>query len=175
MCRFTSRVLLCQGCHEDRLAPTEQRIGLPLATRRPPSEIEPDPDGSRPVNFVRLIQPILDAKCVNCHQASDDERAIDLSDNPKEAHFSNAFTNLIKYCFYYDHYLWDEPRTEPMHFGASRSRLYEILKSDHHGVKLSPEELYRFTLWMDNNCGFYGAYIGIPEQRRGETVIPDLE
>ena len=168
-------VLLCQGCHEDRLAPTEQRIGLPLATRRPPSEIEPDPDGSRPINFVRLIQPILDAKCVNCHQASDDDRAIDLSDNPKEAHFSNAFTNLIKYCFYYDHYLWDEPRTEPMNFGASRSRLYEILKSDHHGVKLTPEELYRFTLWMDNNCGFYGAYVNIPEQRRGETVTPDLE
>ncbi|MBR2694244.1 MAG: NPCBM/NEW2 domain-containing protein [Thermoguttaceae bacterium] len=168
-------VLLCQGCHEDRLTATDQRTAPPLATQRAPSEITPDPDGSRPINFVRLIQPILDSKCVNCHDASDDERAIDLSDYPKDAHFSNAFTNLTKYCFYYDDYLWDEPRTEPMNFGSRRSRLYEILTSDHHGVELTPEELYRFTLWMDNNCDFYGAYIKIPEQRRGEVVTPDLE
>ena len=168
-------VLLCQGCHEDRLTATGARNSTPLATRRAPSEIEPDPDGTKPINFVRLIQPILDAKCVECHANSTDERAIDLSDNPKDGHFSNAFTNLIKYCFYYDNYLWDEPRTVPMNFGANRSPLYELLRSDHYGVHLTPEEMYRFVLWMDNNCDFYGSYTHIPEQRRGEVVTPDLE
>lgn len=168
--------LVCQGCHEQRLTAVTIRPGYPKAMRREPSQIQRDPDGTYPMNFVRLIQPILDAKCVECHANSKDPKAIDLSDNPKNGHFSNAFNNLKKFCFYYNHYLWDEPRTVPNKFGAARSPLYKnILKADHYGVKLTKEEMYRFTIWLDNNCDFYGSYDDTEVQRTGGLVVPKLE
>ncbi|MCR5164564.1 MAG: hypothetical protein K6C40_11150, partial [Thermoguttaceae bacterium] len=60
-------------------------------------------------------------------------------------------------------------------FGSNASQLYKILTSDHHGLKLTPEELYRFTLWMDNNCDFYGSYDYCELQRQGKIVQPELE
>ena len=50
--------------------------GLPLAMRRPPSEPLPDVDGSNPFSYPRLVQPVLNARCVSCHQS---RGAVDLS------------------------------------------------------------------------------------------------
>jgi len=63
----------------------------------------------------------------------------------------------------------------PGKFGSNASKLYRILTSEHHGLELTPEELYRFTLWMDNNCDFYGAYEECTLQRQGHIVQPSLE
>ena len=38
--------------------------------RRPPSTLEPGPDGTRPFGYPRLIQPLLDRYCVDCHDGS---------------------------------------------------------------------------------------------------------
>ena len=42
---------------------------------------------------------------------------------------------------------------------------------------LSDEEKRALTLWMDNNCDFFGAYEldTLQAQRRGEPVAPTLE
>ncbi|MCC7490979.1 MAG: discoidin domain-containing protein [Fimbriimonadaceae bacterium] len=56
----------CVGCHEPRqTSPGNRR---PLAVRRAPSAITPGPAGSWPLRFDRLVQPLLDARCVTCHQ-----------------------------------------------------------------------------------------------------------
>ena len=167
--------LICQGCHEDRHSAITAHPRVPQAMRRVPSAIQPDPEGSNPFNFVKLLQPIIDAKCVKCHEGSDDPRAIDLSRGPENAHFFTSYRNLKPYCFFYNHYLWTDARTYPGKFGSNASRLYQILTSDHHGLKLTKEELYRFTLWMDNNCDFYGAYEECSLQRQGKIVRPSLE
>lgn len=182
--------LTCQGCHENRHSGRANRpMGLPAAMRRPASDITPDPDGSNPFNYVKFVQPVLDAKCVSCHagsktemnqpgiSSSDMEKAakIDLRDNNPSQHFSTSFSSLRQFCFYYDDSAWTEPQTFPGQFGSHRSPLYKTLQSDHHGVKLSPEEMYRFTTWMDNNCDFYGAYDDCKIQRTGEAVKPKLE
>jgi threonine synthase len=39
----------------------------PLAMRRAPSAISPAMDGTKPYNYPRLVQPVLEAKCVSCH------------------------------------------------------------------------------------------------------------
>lgn len=169
-------LLVCQGCHENRHTAAAQPVRQnSVALRRPPSEPVRDPPGTYPMNYPLLIQPILDEKCVECHAASDDPKAIDLSAGPKEKHFFNSFENLRPYCFYFDHYLWTEAQTLPGRFGAKASRLYEILTTEHYGLKLTPEELYRFAVWLDNNCDFYGAYDDVPEQREGREVTPKLE
>ncbi len=167
--------LICQGCHEERHSAITARPQVPKAMMRAPSTIKPDPEGTDPFNYVKLIQPILDAKCVKCHEESDDPKAIDLSRGPENEHFFTSFKNLKPYCFFFDHYHWTAPETIPGQFGSNASKLYKILTSEHHGLELTPEELYRFTLWMDNNCDFYGAYEECPLQRQGQIVQPSLE
>ncbi len=182
--------LTCQGCHENRHSGMSNRpSGVPTAMRRPASNIAPDPEGTNPFNYVKLIQPVLDRKCVSCHSGSATDlnqkgisaeqmkkaAAIDLTNGSAGKHFSNSFESLRKYCFYYDSASWTEPQTFPGKFGSNRSPLFKTLKEDHFGVKLTPEELYKFTTWMDNNCDFYGTYEDCPLQRNGQTVKPTLE
>jgi hypothetical protein len=59
------QTLSCIGCHDDRTqAPPPKPT---LASLRDPSKIAVGPEGSWPFRFDRLIQPVLDAQCVSCH------------------------------------------------------------------------------------------------------------
>ena len=55
----------CVGCHERRseAAPNV----LASAAARPPSPITPGPEGSWPLRYDRLVQPVLDRHCARCH------------------------------------------------------------------------------------------------------------
>ena len=108
--------------------------------------------------------------------------SIILTDKNKDGHFSRSYENLRQFCFFFDNAGWTEPETMPGQFGSNRSPLYNnVLKPDangktnHYGVQLTPEELHRFTVWMDNNCDFYGSYDQCEIQRKGEKVEIKLE
>ena len=166
--------------------------------RRELSVIQPEAPGTNPLNYPRLIQPVLDKHCVECHEK---EAAADKTfrlnggggssglspesfEHPGElfkleggeaSYFSESFANLRPYTFYFKDGAWTVPRTKPGKFGSYASKLYKTLTSSHHGVKLTPEELSRFTVWMDNNCDFFGAYENLQPQREGKIVQPSLE
>ncbi|MDO4571637.1 MAG: NPCBM/NEW2 domain-containing protein [Planctomycetia bacterium] len=171
--------LVCQGCHEFRhgaIKNTPNRLQTPIALRRLPSEIAPGPEGSSPINFPRLVQPILDKHCVDCHETGvDGKKTFSLARGAEGQHFYTSYDNLRKYTHFFDDATWTEPKTIPLKFGSYASPLYSILKKGHYGVQLSPQEWERLTLWMDTNCDFYGAFDDILEQRRGEFVAPRLE
>ena len=58
--------LVCQGCHDTRHA--RHSLGATAtALRKPPVAIRPDVDGSKPLSYPRLVQPVLDRHCVDCH------------------------------------------------------------------------------------------------------------
>lgn len=59
--------LLCLGCHEPRRGAPGRFPAIPKAFRRAPSDLQPDVEGSHPVTFPRLVQPVLDKHCVACH------------------------------------------------------------------------------------------------------------
>ena len=63
------------------------------------------------------------------------------------------------------------------HPEAYASKLYELLKTGHYDVKLSPEEMHRLTLWLDCSSLFYGVYEkeGGEAQLRGEIARPTWE
>jgi hypothetical protein len=46
----------------------------------------------------------------------------------------------------------------PYAWGACRSRLVDVVRSGHHGVKLPPEALDRLITWIDLNTSYYGTY-----------------
>jgi hypothetical protein len=173
--------LLCRGCHEPLLSAPVVPKRLPLAFRRPPSKIQPDVEGSNPFSFPRLVQSVLERKCVTCHEKepkAPNLRKGDWKKNPDYRYTS--YENLREYAFFFGSFRneydpWTTPRTIPGRFGARASKLYEILKQGHHDVILSKEDLHRITLWLDCNSDFFGSYENTEAQAKAEIVQPILE
>jgi len=147
----------CVGCHEPR--ETAPAARAPIALRRAPSRIEPGPDGSRPWSFPRLVQPILDRRCVRCH--SEGRSAPDLTSAP-QGQFTRSYEALKPHARWYE---WGGEGigglvTRPGRMPADESPLANILKDSNHAgeVHLEDEEIRRIYLWLDGNAAFYGTY-----------------
>jgi hypothetical protein len=173
--------LSCQGCHDHRQqAPIPPRE-VPLALRRPPSAIQSEADGSNPVLYPRLVQPVLDRSCVPCHRK--DPKAPDLGGEiAGKGPWSKSYQVLAPKGFWFQggnggvrSGVHGGSRTIPGRFGARASDLYRMLAAGHHDVKLAPEDLRRITLWIDANTNFFGAYLETDKQARGEVVMPTVE
>ncbi len=172
--------LSCRGCHEPRLtSPAMAATDVPLALRRPPSPITPEPEGSNPFSFVRLVQPVLDKHCVGCHEEK--EQAPDLCGTIEGPHgFSRAYNTLARaFGFYYDvsNSVTYDPRRSARstagRFGAREARLMRHLE-DHKDVTLSEEDRRRLIVWLDANSEFFGAYDDTEAQSRGEIVYATM-
>ena len=65
-------VTSCVGCHENRTKTTSSpRGGQLMAMKRPASQIKPFEDIPDVLDYVRDVQPIWDAHCVECHNYKD--------------------------------------------------------------------------------------------------------
>ena len=191
--------LTCNGCHDRRDQLAKQAPDkTPRAMRRPPSTLCPEPSGSKPFNYPRLVQGVLNAKCVSCHSPANakfDAKKMpnltkgDIGANPYQFHTS--FVELIAggYVQYYtkvykgkDWYKIGRQRddffqsySEPGKVGARGSKLYALLKAGHHGVQLTQDEWRRLILFMDSN-GAYLAHDYEPQmQLEGQVVEPVLQ
>ena len=170
--------LTCQGCHERKHTPPPQSTRVPLAMRRPPSRVQPDVEGSNPFNYPRLVQPVLDRHCVECHRK---KKALDLG-GALAGSFTRSYNSLAgKYGFYFHVTngsirtgVHGGSRTIPGKFGARASKLLAYLDERHYRVKLPDEDLHRIALWLDCNSEFLGAYENAAAQARGELVAPSL-
>jgi hypothetical protein len=172
--------LTCLGCHEPKHRVPNQSKRRPLALKRPPSQIQPDVDGSNPFNYVRLVQPVLERNCVTCHQQ---KKTLDLTGEIEGKHgWTRSYNNLAgKYGFYFhvsngsiNQGVHGGSRTTPGRFGAKASKLLEYMDEQHYGVKLSEEDFHRLTLWLDCNSEFYGSYENTIAQAKGQIVWPTL-
>jgi hypothetical protein len=165
--------LTCIGCHEDKWS-SPPVMPSPSAFRRVPSKIEPEAGGPEPVNFYRLVKPVLDEKCLPCHKTK--TKAPDLS-----------YQSLSDYAFW-----WPGPgtpyvngdivtakhggsRTIPGKFGAIVSSLITHLEPSHNKVDLTDAEKRRIILWLDCNSNEFGAYTKTTEQKNGQLVWPELD
>ncbi len=169
--------LTCQGCHEPRAGAPPQPAQAPLAFQRPPSRLEPDVDGSYPVSFPRLVQPVLDKRCVSCHKRDKAKRAPDLTGGSTKFGWSRSFASLVRHGYALSGKPPDRQpvRTVPGRFGARASRLYRQLRKGHHKLTLPDEDMHRIALWLDCNSNFFGAYHDVTAQLQGELVMPPLE
>ncbi|MFV2066809.1 MAG: hypothetical protein ACC645_07480, partial [Pirellulales bacterium] len=182
----------CIGCHENRM--TAPGLEPVMATQRSPSRIEPGPFDGQPFSYVRVVQPVLDKHCVQCHGGERTDAGIDLTGEPHNG-FTKSYWSLCG-----DRDFWGEgtnranaaealvPRfggrnqvqiTPPGgSYGARGSRLMRMLRTGHENVRLSLEELRRFAMWIDCNAIFYGTTDRQEQARqlRGEAVaMPDIQ
>lgn len=174
----------CIGCHEPRTRAPALR-GAALALQRPPSDIAPGPDGSRPLSYPLLVQPVLDKHCVSCHSGATPRGGITLTGAPQGRYTAsyNALAGRAAFS------AWggkpgdfrvanSEPLTQPDFFGARGSPLMKMLLRGHHHVALSAEDSERLATWMDANALFYGTFDAADQarQQRGERIAgPKLE
>lgn len=168
----------CVGCHEDRTAavPSVKTI----ASTKKPTTIQPGPDGSKPFSFPLLVQPVLDKRCVECHNGERAEGSVDLTSAPEGSYTRsyNALVKLVPFSAWGNPDGNFEPLTEPDRFGARPSRLVKLLEDGHYDVKLDAEDWERLNSWLDVNALFYGTFNVEDQerQRRGERVEgPELE
>ena len=173
--------LSCIGCHEDKNA-TFKRTTQPLALKRAPSKLKREAPGAFPLTFPRLVQPVLDARCVTCHDK--EKKAPSLRGDKFAKHgWSDGMTTLNKYA-------WGmaggngairrngRSYSIPTKDGALVSKLYGVLTGKEHTKrldgKLTSAEFRRITMWLDCNSNFYGAYVETEAQAAGKVVKPKL-
>jgi len=149
----------CIGCHEHRHSapPT----GPALAARRPPDRLEPPPWGAGPFAYERVVQPVLDAKCVRCHDARH-KRGIDLTGTLDTERVPASYRTLIAggWVHYFD-MTWGlrHVQAAPASFGTLKSRLWQVLAAGHHEVQLTHDEMHALKCWIDLNCPLWPDYL----------------
>ncbi len=167
----------CQGCHERRYRAPRPRDRMPMAMLRSPSVLQPEADGSMPISYARLIQPILDSHCTSCHEGNPQTFSLSAGNyqgNPDM--FYTSYINLEQYLSYHDYpYDFGPARTTPGQYGARTSFLYPMLAAGHQGVSLSNEELRTIAMWLDLNADMYADGSQREAQARGEVIVPAVE
>ncbi|MDX1286143.1 MAG: hypothetical protein R3182_14070, partial [Draconibacterium sp.] len=172
--------LTCIGCHDKKYQPASFTGMASAAIKRKPSVPVNDFQNSYPLLFPKLVQPVLDKKCMNCHNSN--EKAPSLrGDRYGEHGWSEAYHTLAPLS-------WAKhggngglikknnniSYSIPGEVGALDSKLYKMLKEGHHDVKLSDEEMKTLILWLDCNSVFYGSYENPGVQAKGIVVQPWL-
>ena len=154
----------CIGCHENRLSVPDG--GLTLASTHDPQTLREPPWGSGPFWYERVVQPIFDRRCVDCHNAEtvkNNVKQLDLTRIRDENKIPASYRSLVQSgdIHYFD-YTWGAGQTTkaaPYSFGVSQSRVWEILKdNNHHNVSLKPEEEQAIKCWIDLNVPLWGDY-----------------
>jgi len=153
----------CTGCHENQNeAPPMARS---IAARKKPQTPKPWYGPRRNWSFDREVQPVLDAKCVGCHN-SKSAKTNHLGQKMPNFEgtrgrdawgYSVAYFNLMPYVRRNgpegDYHL-----LTPLEFHVDTSELEQMLEKGHHNVQLTAEERNRITTWMDLNVPFWGTW-----------------
>lgn len=170
----------CIGCHQYRSRVPDNRFSA-LARKRAPSMIAAGPDGSKPLSFPILVQPVLDKHCVDCHSGPEAAGDVVLTGGA-EGSFTASYNALAPMVSFSQ---WKgppkdnhEPRTRPDMFGARASKLMALLLEGHEGVELADDDIQRLATWMDANALFYGTFDPSDQKRqqKGERIAgPALE
>jgi hypothetical protein len=170
----------CLGCHEPRGTVQANRQSI-LALQRPPSKIQPGPDGTLPFSYPRLVQPVLNRHCIRCHdgKTGDLKSPLVLTGEPAGS-FSKSYESFKEHVRWYE---WGgstitEIVTRPGHIGADESPLLKVLEDPVHKehIHLSEQDKHRLYIWLDGNAPFYGTYEKDAQfaQKNGQVVAPPL-
>lgn len=158
------QTLSCTGCHDLR-QDTPPSAPL-LASLREPSKITVGPEGSWTMRFDKLIQPVLDAECVSCHNPkSEDVEAAKFDLTPGRAYDSltrsgrPSLQDLVLSAYR------EGVSTEGQNPALRSAVMRQLTDPDgHHGVNLDRASLDRFITWMDTYAQRAGTFS--PEQER---------
>jgi hypothetical protein len=161
----------CIGCHEDRQASPPPAVGLALL--QPPRNLDPPPWGTAAFDYQRVVQPVLDAHCVRCHDGREPGRS-DLRGTLDAARVPASYRALIEggWVHYFDFfYAMRHFKAEPLSFGTLHSRLWTVLGDKHHQeVSLDEPGKRALKAWIDLNCPLWPDYLYRPDRPESQTA-----
>ncbi|MBT3296606.1 MAG: hypothetical protein HN919_21715 [Verrucomicrobia bacterium] len=172
----------CVGCHEDKnSAPPLQRTTM--AMKAGSQKLKPFYGETRGFSFLKEIQPILDAKCVSCHNGEKKsnktgEPLFSLKNTPvpdKGAmrNWTEAYISLTQPDGHKKsrllgnadggHCVWVSAQSvpemvPPYSFGAAVSPLMDRLLKRQKPYRMTQAELDKFAAWIDLGVPFCGDY-----------------
>ncbi|MBC8873500.1 MAG: hypothetical protein H8E44_29020 [Planctomycetes bacterium] len=177
----------CIGCHATRNPlPPSQDLAASVFRGQPQSLDLPPWDAPIGFNYEAIVQPVLDAHCVQCHEGEDADAGVRLT-GQRTQFFSESYDTLAighepapPHRFVGKNALVENPYTnwisgfhgvednileiEPRQWGSPRSKLADLVLSGHPDkdgkkrVDLSREEKQRIITWIDLNVPFYGSF-----------------
>ncbi|MEI7900373.1 MAG: discoidin domain-containing protein [bacterium] len=160
---WPGQTLSCVGCHEPRETTPMRTVSNTIASKRKPSKLTPGPEGSWPLRFDKLVQPVLDKHCVSCHapKGSDPKAAaLDLT-------AGKSYQGLLDYGGRNLRELARErDRSVVGDCVARQSKLMAVLTTGkmRDKVKLDEESRSRLVTWMDIYAHWQGSYSDVQEK-----------
>ncbi|MFV2068334.1 MAG: hypothetical protein ACC645_15300, partial [Pirellulales bacterium] len=175
----------CVACHESR------RSSLPIdapsrAVRRPPSPLKPWYGPPREFNYLRVVQPVWDKHCVECHDYGKEAGEVLNLAGDLGLVFNTSYLDLrIKSPIRWHADAPGEAKAlvkavddgppqvlPPYAWGSHRSRLVDVILGEHYDVKLDRESIDRVITWIDLNAPYYGSYASAyPENLFGRSPL----
>ncbi len=150
----------CVGCHEQRASTSSPIASNALmAVRRAPSKIQPFEGLPDVIDFRRDVQPVLDKRCVSCHNWGKREGQVVLTDDlgPR---WSISYYSLLATGQVADgrNGLGNQkPRT----IGSAASELMRKIDGSHYDVKLTADEWRTIWLWIESGAPYAGTYAAL--------------
>ncbi len=183
----------CMGCHETKsVATPPRRTGLAMAKK--PVRPTPPPWGdSAFIDYEKMIQPVLEAKCVKCHSGDKPKGKLLLTAKKGPRGFMQSYRSFFglpagetfpksrrgapdnetwkamneKVCFFFRE--TNGEVTRPMQFGSPHAPLAKKLVGDPaHRKLLTDGEMRLFMAWLDVRAPYYSHYF---RRRRGSPPV----
>ncbi len=158
-----NQTLSCVGCHEHR--DSAPKIGgVPIAAIREPSRLTAGPEGSWPLRFDQLVQPVLEKSCVSCHSpGSKDKEAAKYDLTAAKSYHSligYANNDLRTLAF-------ERDRSTVGQMPARASKLMALLREGegHYKVRIDADDLDRLATWMDTYAHRVGHFSDEQEEQ----------
>ena len=175
----------CIGCHDDRsMAP--QPGPVPAAHRTAPRPLTPPEWGLDGFSYRRIVQPVWDRHCIECHHPHDRQGGLDLSGDrtdffnvsyehlarrgtpaenallggARQEQFRNPYTSWIST---YNGSEANILEVDPKRWGSPASPLADLILDGHRDeagqprIHLTADEQRRVFAWIDLNVPYYGT------------------
>lgn len=155
----------CVGCHEVKeggyTAPPAAPFAAALARgRRPVQPESPDWGTAGLIDYQRVIQPIWDRYCVECHSGALPEGGVDMTGD-RTRYFCASYDNLIEreLVEYHNVFALDHDETPVKAVGSYVSRIAEYIDTpEHAGKQMTDSERRAIYTWIDANVPYYATY-----------------
>ncbi len=183
-------VVSCVGCHDQRtqtLSPMRTAAyyegAKPLlastssvlqAVRRAPSKIEAVAGVPDVFDFVRDIQPILNRRCLSCHDWKSHAGGVVLSGD-RGPIYSQSYFSLFARGQVSDGRNRAVSNYAPRTLGSCASPLMRKLDGSHHSVAVPEEERKLIRLWIDTGAPYPGTYAALGTGMVGGYVVNALD
>jgi hypothetical protein len=182
----------CMGCHETKSVATPPSP-TGLASAKKPVRPTPPPWGDTAfIDYEKMIQPVLEAKCVKCHSGDKPKGNLLLTSKKGPRGFMQSYRSFFglpagetfpksrhrnapdnetwkamteRVCFFFRE--TNGEVTRPMQFGSPHAPLAKKLVGDPaHRKLLTDGEMRLFMAWLDVRAPYYSHYV----RRRKQAV-----